>query len=668
MSHGLIFDRVPFGPKEPTRTLLPLPHSILCASHVIYSIDLESPRKMTMFTGPTHYINTLIAAPLKNSSPHTSFLAASDSERHIYLFGSESKYMIASLVTVGDVDSATLFEAPETDTIPARNRDVLAVVSKDGDVELFPSPFNFGDTTAPKGSESLKPAKANKPRRSSARIRIETQGKTISRRPIIGASFEGDDVVVVWTENGLHLNFERLPWRDPLTGNMLFTGLKEITTSKSATSKGVDITNGVKELGRSYVDESRTVIAKGGDEDKMVGIVDTPEVIQISSAEEEESESEDEYDDGEEDGQIEKAGPGSVLLARRMTNGDTNHDDDIAMEDAASETEQHDQASEEPSFGDLIRAKAPDTIDVAAVFPDENKQALAPLREGASKTPSGASLRVVLSQSLRTNDVTLLETCLHVKDLNIVRATIERLDSSLAANLLQKLAERLHSRPGRAGGLMVWVQWTLVAHGGYLAGQPEVVDKLRSLHRVVKERANSLQPLLSLKGKLDMLEAQLNLRKSMRCRFGAAEAGKRDDEDAVIYVEGEDESSSDDNEKDEKTTTMPSKIKVRRQAVQTVNEESDETDADMNDIDGISEPTDDPDIQLEGSTSDSDEERMIDDEESATDDRSDDEASGDEVNHDDVDSIDEEDGSESEPPATETTKHKLSNGLAPKRK
>ena len=662
MRYRLILDRLHFVPKEPARTLLPLSHSILCASHVIYSIDLESPPKITTFTGPTHYINTLIASPSKHPSP-PSFLAAADSERHVYLFGHESKYMIASLVAVSDVDSATLFEASKTDTIPVRNKDALAVVTKDGDVELFPSPFEFGDTSAPKVSESLKPIKANKPRQSTARIRIETQGKTVPRRPIIGASFEGNDIVVVWTESRLHLNFERLPWRDPSTGNMLFTGLKEIIISESAASDGVVITNGLKELGRSHVDESRTVIAKGGDEDDVVEIIDAPEIIQISSAEEEESESEDEYKD--KDGHLGQARPGPVLLAQRLTNGDTVHDGDVAMEDVASDNERNDQATEEPSFGDLIRAKAPEIIDVAAVFPDQNKQALAPLQQGASKAPSGASLGVVLSQALKTNDITLLETCFHVTDLNIVRATIERLDSSLAASLLQKLAERLHSRPGRAGSLMVWVQWALVAHGGYLASQPEVVDKLRSLHRVVKERANSLLPLLSLKGKLDMLDAQMNLRKSMRSRFGAAEVGKKDNEDAVIYVEGQEESSSDDDEKDEEATTIPSKIRVRRQAVHAANEESGESE---NDMDDRSVPTDDQGIHSDGSTSESDEERMIDDEDSAIGERSDDEASGDEVDHDDVDSIDEDEESESETPVTQAAKHKLINGVSPKRK
>ncbi|KFX90628.1 hypothetical protein V490_06361, partial [Pseudogymnoascus sp. VKM F-3557] len=78
--------------------------------------------------------------------------------------------------------------------------------------------------------------------------------------------------------------------------------------------------------------------------------------------------------------------------------------------------------------------------------------------------------------------------------------------------------------------------WTLVTHGGYLATQPQVVAKLAELNRVIEERARGLQGLLALKGKLDLLDAQMQLRKSVReARLGEEE---EDDED-VVYVEGE---------------------------------------------------------------------------------------------------------------------------------
>ncbi|OBT69631.1 hypothetical protein VE03_00735 [Pseudogymnoascus sp. 23342-1-I1] len=194
--------------------------------------------------------------------------------------------------------------------------------------------------------------------------------------------------------------------------------------------------------------------------------------------------------------------------------------DDIDMADAA-----------EPSFGDLVLAHTSEPISVSSAFPSATKTA-----SSALAAPSGASLGVALSQALKTSDHALLESCLQTSDLPTIRATIQRLAAPLATTLLGLLAGRLHRRPGRAGSLMVWIQWTLVTHGGYLATQPQVVGKLAELNRVIEERARGLQGLLTLKGKLDLLDAQMQLRKSVReARLGEEE---EEDED-VVYVEGE---------------------------------------------------------------------------------------------------------------------------------
>ena len=203
----------------------------------------------------------------------------------------------------------------------------------------------------------------------------------------------------------------------------------------------------------------------------------------------------------------------------------------------------------EASFGDMLRARHPDTIDVQASFgaPAE-RSALVPANENrAIAAPSATSLGTVLTQALKTNDKDLLESCFQVTELASIRSTIQRLQSHQASVLLQRLAERIHKRPGRTSNLMVWVQWTLVTHGGYLATQPEVMKRIRSLSQVVRERASGLQPLLHLKGKLDLLSAQLELRRNMQ---GAARrrADDEDDEDAVLYIEGQDDDWSDDDD------------------------------------------------------------------------------------------------------------------------
>ncbi len=209
------------------------------------------------------------------------------------------------------------------------------------------------------------------------------------------------------------------------------------------------------------------------------------------------------------------------------------HAEDTEMKDG------EDKEEGEASFGDLVLAHTSEPINVKEAFPGEKRSEKRDL-----VVPTGASLGVALSQALKTSDHALLESCLQTSDLATIRATIQRLAPPLASSLLTLLAARLHRRPGRAGSLMVWIQWTLVTHGGYLATQPSLIVKLAELNRVVEERARGLQGLLALKGKLDLLDAQMMLRRSVRDARNRDEEEEEDED--VIYVEGEEDVSEDE--------------------------------------------------------------------------------------------------------------------------
>jgi len=198
----------------------------------------------------------------------------------------------------------------------------------------------------------------------------------------------------------------------------------------------------------------------------------------------------------------------------------------------------------EPSFGEILRANAADTIDVEAELEDD--MGLGPVVPGkpggsiASQIQGSVSLSTVLTQALRTGDSEMLESCFHVGDLDIVRTTIQRLDSALAASLLQKLSERLAARPGRYGHLLIWVQWSCIAHGGVIAGNPAIAKRISSLFKIMEQRSSTLPSLLLLKGKLDMLDAQLTLRQSSTSSRRKDNIESEDDE-GLIYVEGQDD-------------------------------------------------------------------------------------------------------------------------------
>lgn len=620
----------------------------------------------------------MLVPNLQNAPPST-FLTASDAERIINVFNVTSSRLAGTLVP--EAETICLALSPIIQSLEKNqpngsfpdgiktSEQTLAAVNKEGTIEIFPSPFEFVKAPVAQDSESIKARRKSMTRKAIASIKITRPDKLSTLVPISDVSFEGSDIVMAWTEGGVNVLFDRIKWQDESTGKLVLQGTNEVVKAKIGAGVGGVIMNGVKDVGKSHVDDSHTVVANGGD--VQMG-TDPFSAIDVSSAEDESEPSEEEA--GEEDEPL-QAGPMSQLTSQE--------DEDIEMQDsedqnavAAKDQDEAEEAQEEtePTFGEIIRAKAQQAIDVQASFPPQNQQVIATTDERNLQLPSGMSLGTVLTQSLRTNDVNLLESCFHVRDLRTVRATIERIDSSLATTLLQKLAERLHSRPGRAGSLMVWIQWTLVAHGGYLASQPEVMKKLTSLHRVVAERANSLQSLLSLKGKLDMLEAQMNLRKSMQARSRVANALDEDDEEGVIYVEGQEESDSDDGaENAMQLSQTTSKEAIKTAAAESASEAA-ESDVEVDDSEGVDDEDEMPtttngviaDSEDEGS--ESDDEGLIDDEAVSTDEDSDDDVSADEVNHNDVSSIDSEASSEPEdvPPAKRLAKARLANGLGKK--
>ncbi|KAH7319638.1 Dip2/Utp12 family-domain-containing protein [Stachybotrys elegans] len=257
------------------------------------------------------------------------------------------------------------------------------------------------------------------------------------------------------------------------------------------------------------------------------------ETISISS---DADSDEDMSDDNEEADANANVDDGAKSASTGLANGKTLRKSSSA-EDEAEAAGSDDEEPTSPSFGELLRGS--EAIDVSSLLQQAPANSASLSRPATIVPPTHQSLTTVLTQALRTDDIDLLESCLHTKDIETIKNTIERIDSILAGTLLDKLAARLYRRPGRAGVLMTWIQWTLVAHGGTIASQPKVIQGLASLQKVLEERAKGLGSLLSLKGKLDMLESQMALRRRMQRLPGPHQKGDDSDEEDVIWVEGE---------------------------------------------------------------------------------------------------------------------------------
>lgn len=318
------------------------------------------------------------------------------------------------------------------------------------------------------------------------------------------------------------------------------------------------------------------------------------ETIEISS------DSESNYDDISDVDDDEVAGKQAGQATRLQADGEPQLEgnEDTEMQEEGEELDA------EPTFGDLIRNH--ETVDVAAALGGRQSTdatanlAAAPQRQIAP--PSTSSIGTVLAQALRTDDADLLESCLHTTDATVIRNTIQRLDSSLAGALLTQLTSRLHRRPGRAHNLMTFVQWTLIGHGGALATQPDIQRRLAELNRVLEERTRGLNSLLALKGKLDMLEAQMTLRRGNKSRRAGkdeddsdSDDDEEDGEEGVVFVEGqEDDTTSNGLSRrrgDEEDDDFPV---VNGVASDSEDESSDEDEDDM-DVDEYAEESVDED-------------------------------------------------------------------------
>lgn len=371
---------------------------------------------------------------------------------------------------------------------------------------------------------------------------------------------------------------------------------------------------------KSTIDEAHTSVSKT---DFLPS--SAPETIDISS----DADSDDEDISDEEDA----VNQGLVNGDKKpQTNGKTSgHHLPSPKVSAAGDdgAESSDDEATSPSFGELLRGN--ETIDVPALLQQSSaaSNALAQPTRATIAPPSHQSLTTVLTQALKTDDVDLLESCLHTTDLPTIRNTIENIDSTLAGNLLNKLAARLYRRPGRAGSLMQWVQWTLIAHGGALASQPKVIQGLGGLQKVLAERAKGLNSLLALKGKLDMLEGQMDMRRKLQRSAGLIRQGDDEDEDEdVIYVEGEENNT---NEK-----ALPNGAgRSRRAAID--DEDDDDDDRMVNGV--IGDSSDEEDSEEQEEDDDDDAEESLDE---------------DEVDHNDMDESmgeDEESDVEAPPPS-----------------
>ncbi|KAJ5908831.1 hypothetical protein N7495_001513, partial [Penicillium taxi] len=557
---------------------------VICASQTPFLIDAEnSENEPTKFPAMRNQIHSVVSSSLESAG--TGAFLASDGDRFINVFDAASQKLVRNLVADENVSSVSLYTAANT----SPEKQVLAAITEDGTIEFFTKPFVQPQTAQ---SSSAKANRKQMTQKADASLKIVRSESSNACVPVVSSSFQGHEIVVAYAEGGVIPVFERVKFLDESTEELAFTGIKAVVKSKSSSAVASVTTNGAKDVSESRVNETFTVVESGNTIDDDIEMEDDNDAASVSGSE-----------DSDNDDDVKPTPTEKKVKAKHVA-----QDDDVEMKNAESDDEEEEEEEDgmEPSFGELLRASGHEVDVEAELEEDVNMGALVPGKPVAAvqQIPTGVSLATVLTQSLKTNDSGMLESCFHTSDTNIIRSTIQRLESSLAATLLQKLAERLSSRPGRYGHLLVWVQWTCVAHGGALAGHPELLKRMANLHKVMDQRSSSLPSLLILKGKLDMLEAQLGLRNAIS---RGDEGMDSEEEDNVIYVEGQEDSDSEVETKTPRKSIRDQAFDEDESMMNGVVEDSDEDDTGSDEEDEDVEAIMDIEAEESAGSSDADE-------------------------------------------------------------
>jgi hypothetical protein len=157
--------------------------------------------------------------------------------------------------------------------------------------------------------------------------------------------------------------------------------------------------------------------------------------------------------------------------------------------------------------------KAVDATSTAASVDHESPVASPSKLEQEIDLQDSSSLLSGLMQALRNEDEAALNHCLSPSvSLETILLTLKELPQDQAFPLLNELTKRLNTDKGYGSRhLIPWVQNLLSIHAGLLLTLPKLEQRLQGLHGVVSQRLKAYSKLQNLKGKMDMLKAQVSI-------------------------------------------------------------------------------------------------------------------------------------------------------------
>jgi len=119
----------------------------------------------------------------------------------------------------------------------------------------------------------------------------------------------------------------------------------------------------------------------------------------------------------------------------------------------------------------------------------------------------------ILQKSLISNDREIFDQCMEIKNKKIIIGIIKKLLKTEVLSLTKKLITSIEREPTR-GNAPEWLRITLLIHAPLLLKNREVVFRLDDLYNKINNGNNTIGKILQLSGRLDMMNVQINSRKS----------------------------------------------------------------------------------------------------------------------------------------------------------
>lgn len=224
--------------------------------------------------------------------------------------------------------------------------------------------------------------------------------------------------------------------------------------------------------------------------------------------------------------------------------------------------------------------------------------------------PKSRSMEVILTQYLETGDYSQIDRIINAKDKNvssystfrnvqIVRETIQRLDSRNVLPLLNLLVVKLDSTPKvcvvsllllqKGHQIIRWIQFIFQFHCSYLMSVPELPKKLSYLCRILEMRTSSYQDLVQLRSRLNFVLKRAKVVESYEVDFTKANI-------PLLEVNGEEENMNE--ESDEESENQEEELEDKDIPVLSGDEEDDDEDDedDLEDDEDLDDDDDDDDL------------------------------------------------------------------------